>query len=114
HDRTGKVSPPEFPYPVKFEPPAEKPSRREQLASWITSADNRYFASSFVNRLWGYLLGAGIIEPLDDTRAGNPPANPELLNYLAQEFIRSGFNSQHIVKLICKSRAYQLSIVANK
>ncbi len=78
HDRTGKVSPPDFPYPVKFDLKPESPSRREQLASWITSADNRYFASSFVNRLWGYLLGIGIIEPLDDTRAGNPPANPEL------------------------------------
>ncbi|MEY2410977.1 MAG: hypothetical protein QOF48_3647 [Verrucomicrobiota bacterium] len=114
HDRTGRISPPDFPYPVKFVLDAKNPSRREQLASWITSPDNRYFASSFVNRVWGYLLGVGIIEPLDDTRAGNPPTNPELLNYLAQEFIRSGFDAQHIVKLICKSRTYQLSIVGNQ
>jgi hypothetical protein len=114
HDRTGRVSPPDFPYPAKFERKPEQPSRREQLASWITSPDNRYFASSFVNRLWGYLLGVGIIEPLDDTRAGNPPTNPELLNHLTQEFVQSGFDVQHVVKLICKSRVYQLSIAPTR
>ena len=54
--------------------------RREQLAKWITSKDNPYFAKSYVNRLWSYLLGVGIIEPIDDIRAGNPPTNPELLD----------------------------------
>ena len=54
------------------------------MADWITSADNPYFAKSYVNRLWGYMTGRGIIEPLDDIRAGNPPTNPELLDYLTQ------------------------------
>ena len=53
--------------------PASDASRREQLARWITSKDNQYFAKSYVNRLWGYLFGVGIIEPIDDIRAGNPP-----------------------------------------
>ena len=55
HDRTGQVTPPKFPFPAKFTA-KEKASRREQLADWITSADNQYFARSYVNRLWGYLL----------------------------------------------------------
>ncbi len=113
HDRTGKVSPPVFPYPAKAEP-KEKATRREELAAWISTPENRYFASSYVNRLWGYLTGAGIIEPLDDTRAGNPPRNPELLDYLARQFIENKFNPRHMVKMICKSRIYQLSIRPTK
>jgi len=113
HDRTGKVSPPAFPYPAKYEP-KEKTTRREELADWISTPDNRYFASSYANRLWGYLTGAGIIEPLDDIRAGNPPRNPALLAQLTREFVDSGFNARHLMQLICKSRTYQLSIRPNK
>jgi hypothetical protein len=113
HDRTGKLTPPEFPYPAKAEI-EEKANRRTQLAQWMTSPDNRYFASSYVNRIWGYLLGRGIIEPLDDIRAGNPPTNPELLEHLTQEFIRSGFDTRSVFKTICKSRTYQLSIRTNQ
>jgi WD40 repeat protein len=113
HDRTSKVTPPEFPYPAKVEV-SEKSTRREQLAHWMTAGDNRYFASSYVNRIWGYLLGRGIIEPLDDIRAGNPPSNPELLEKLTQDFVRGGFNTQEIFRAICKSRTYQLSVSTNK
>ncbi len=113
HDRTGKVSPPAFPYPSTHET-KEKATRREELAAWITTPDNRFFASSYANRLWGYLTGAGIIEPLDDTRAGNPPRNPALLEHLTHEFVESKFNVRHLMQLICKSRTYQLSIRSNK
>ncbi|NOS70023.1 MAG: DUF1549 domain-containing protein [Verrucomicrobia bacterium] len=113
HDRTGKVSPPVFPYSATHEA-NEKATRREELAAWITTADNRFFASSYANRLWGYLTGAGIIEPLDDTRAGNPPRNPALLDHLTREFVGSKFNVRHLMEIICKSRTYQLSIRPNK
>jgi len=113
HDRTGKPSSPSFPYLAKATLD-EKSPRRAQLAEWMTSADNRYFASSYANRLWGYLTGAGVIEPLDDIRAGNPPSNPELLDYLTQEFVKSGFNARHVLALIAKSRTYQLSVATNK
>ena len=113
HDRTGKVSPPAFPFSAKSES-KENATRREQLAAWVSTPDNRFFASSYANRLWGYLTGAGIIEPLDDIRAGNPPRNPALLEYLTHEFVSNGFNAQHLVKLICKSRTYQLSIRPTK
>jgi len=113
HDRTGKISPPEFPYAAKCDMKDSAP-RREQLAAWITTPENRYFASSYANRLWGYLTGSGVVEPLDDIRAGNPPRNPPLLEYLTRELIDSGFNSRHVVQLICKSRTYQLSIKPNQ
>ena len=55
-----------------------------------------------------------LIEPIDDLRAGNPPTNPELLDYLTREFIESGFNTRHVLELICSSRVYQLSIASNR
>jgi WD40 repeat protein len=113
HVRTGAVSPPAFPFDCKHET-KEGESRRAELAAWITSPDNPYFAKSYVNRLWGYLTGRGIIEPLDDIRAGNPATNPELLDYLTGEFIKSNFNTRHVMQLICKSRTYQFSVETNK
>lgn len=113
HDRTGEVSRPEFPYVSQHES-TQGISRREELARWITSPDNQYFAKSYVNRLWGYMLGVGIIEPIDDIRAGNPPTNPELLDWLTKRFIENGFNMQEVMKTICKSRTYQRSISTNE
>jgi len=112
HERTGLVAPPQFPFALK-DKAAENSSRRQQLAHWVTSKENPYFARSFVNRQWSYLMGVGLIEPIDDIRAGNPSSNPKLLEKLASEFIQSDFNIQHIVKLICKSRVYQLSVQTN-
>ena len=113
HDRTQQVSPPKFPFPAKYQAP-EKATRRQELAAWITSADNSLFAKSYVNRLWGYLFGIGIIEPIDDIRAGNPATNPELLDYLTQEFVKSGFDMRAMLKMMAKSRTYQLSVATNK
>jgi hypothetical protein len=114
HDRTGQVTAPDFPFPAKFELSQEKATRREQLAAWIASPDNRYFALSYVNRMWGYLTGVGLIDPLDDIRAGNPPSNPELLQWLTREFVEHRFDVRHVQKLICKSRTYQLAIKTHK
>ncbi len=113
HDRTHKPAAPQFPFACKYQA-AEDASRRQQLAAWLTSPDNPYFARSYVNRVWGYVFGVGIIEPIDDIRAGNPPSNPELLDYLTREFIDSGFNVQELMRLICKSRTYQLAVATNK
>jgi hypothetical protein len=113
HERTGKVTPPEFPFTHKDLAPATA-TRREQLAHWLTSKENPYFAKSYVNRIWSYLLGAGLIEPVDDIRAGNPPSNPKLLDRLTEEFVKSGFNTRELMRTVCKSRVYQLSIATNK
>ncbi len=119
HERTSQPTPPKFPFQLTSQvtpasaPPAPKP-RRMEFADWLTSKDNPYFAKSYVNRLWGYLFGVGIVEPIDDIRAGNPPTNPELLDYLTQEFLASNFDVRHVMKLICKSRTYQLSVESNQ
>jgi hypothetical protein len=113
HERTGKVTPPQFPYTYPGMPTGGA-TRREQVAKWITSPDNPYFAKSYVNRLWSYLMGVGLIEPVDDIRAGNPPTNAKLLDRLTQDFIDSGFNTRHIVRTICKSRVYQQSLTTNQ
>ncbi len=113
NERTGQVTPPTFPY--QFGPlPAGAASRREQLARWITAKENPYFAKSYVNRVWSYLLGVGLIEPVDDIRAGNPPTNPRLLDRLTQEFVRGGFDVRRLMRDICRSRVYQQSIATNR
>ena len=113
NERTGQNAVASFPFVLQGSPKSEG-SRREQLAKWITSKDNPYFAKSYVNRLWSYLLGVGIIEPIDDIRAGNPPTNPQLLDKLTDEFVKSNFNVQQLIKTICKSRTYQHSIATNQ
>ncbi|MCI0703523.1 MAG: DUF1553 domain-containing protein [Planctomycetia bacterium] len=113
HDRTGEIAKPSFPYQIGAElQPTDL--RRVQAAQWITSPTNPYFARSYVNRIWSYLLGMGLIEPVDDIRAGNPPTNPALLDALTEDFIKSGFDVQKLIKTICKSRTYQLSLTTNK
>ena len=114
HERTGAIAPPEFPYEAKFALKKEEPTRREQLAAWMTSPDNQYFAMSYANRIWGYLTGTGIIEPIDDIRAGNPPTNPELLDFLTHTFIDSGFDVRNLIRTICQSRTYQLSVASHE
>lgn len=113
HDRTGAETPPKFPYPAGTKVDQKAP-RRTAMASWLTSSDNTYFARSYANRVWGYLLGIGLIEPIDDIRAGNPPTNPELLDYLTQEFLNSNFDVRKLQRLIVTSRTYQLSVAANR
>src|ERR1051325_7520043 len=71
HDRTGKVSPPTFPYAAKCET-KEKRARQGELAPWTSPPATRFSASIYANRLGGYRTGVGAIEPLDDIRAGNP------------------------------------------
>lgn len=113
HERTGEVTPPAFPYEADHKKDAEA-NRRGRLAEWMTSPDNQYFASSFANRIWGYLTGTGIIEPLDDIRAGNPPSNPELLDWLTNFLVENDFNTRELMRVIVKSRTYQLSIETNQ
>jgi hypothetical protein len=116
HVRTGKPAPPRLPYPAAVDDTDDGKSDvlRQQAAEWLTSPDNRYFASSFVNRVWAQLTGVGLIEPIDDIRAGNPPTNPELLDWLTREFIAHEFDVQWLIRTICESRTYQLSAATNR
>ena len=113
HQRTGKIAAPTFPFECDHDCDHEAP-RHEQLAAWLTSADNPYFATSYANRIWAYLMGRGLIEPIDDVRAGNPPTNPELLEWLTEQLIESGFDTQHLMRTICRSRTYQLALSTDR
>ena len=83
--------------------------RRIELATWLTSADNGFFARSTVNRIWYHLMGQGIVEPVDDFRTSNPPSNPELLDALARQFIDEGYRVRPVIRTILNSSTYQLS-----
>jgi hypothetical protein len=83
--------------------------RRIKLAEWMTAPDNPYFARNLVNRFWGYLMGRGLVEPLDDMRATNPASNPELLDALADDFVKYKYDLRHLLRTIMNSRGYQLA-----
>lgn len=97
----------------EFEIPAEQ-DPRVRLADWMSKPDNPFFARSVVNRYWKHFFNRGIVEPEDDMRETNPPSNPELLDGLAQRFIKSGFDLKDLVRTICRSRTYQLSSLPNE
>ena len=88
--------------------------RRVAFAAWLTKPGNPFFARVEVNRMWADLMGRGIVNPVDDFRSSNPPANAPLLDALAQEFERSGYDRKHILRLICNSRTYQSDTQPNK
>jgi hypothetical protein len=105
HPRTGKVVPPT---PLEAAPVDDPLDRRMALAAWMTSKDNKYFARNVVNRLMAYLLGRGLVDPVDDLRATNPPSNGPLLDYLADQFVASGYDVKRLMAEIMASRLYQL------
>ncbi|MCE9530646.1 MAG: DUF1553 domain-containing protein, partial [Planctomycetes bacterium] len=80
-----------------------------KLAEWLTAKNNPFFARNIVNRFWGYLMGRGLVEPLDDIRATNPASNPELLEALAKDFSDHKFDMKHLLRTILNSRAWQAS-----
>jgi len=85
----------------------------QHLASWLTSPTNTFFARSQVNRIWYHLMGRGIVDPIDDFRPTNPASHPALLDALAADFVRNGFDLRRTVRLIMNSRTYQLSSEPN-
>lgn len=86
-----------------------KGDRREELAEWMTNSENPYFAKNIVNRYWAHFMGRGLVEPIDDMRATNPPTNPELLDQLAADFVKSKYDVKQLIRTICTSRTYQTS-----
>jgi hypothetical protein len=113
HPKTGMNAPPKVPFGEAGDAAAAA-DRRESFVRWLTSKENPLFAKALVNRVWSYFLGRGIIEPVDDIRASNPPSNPELLEALTEDFVRNGFDSRKLMRAICLSRTYQSSIHPNK
>jgi len=86
---------------------------RVVLADWLITPENPWFTRCAINRIWAWLLGRGIIEEPDNIRDDNPPSNPALLTWLEKEFVRSGYDMNHLIRLILNSKTYQMSSVSN-
>ena len=110
---TGKALQPRFLGTITPDFPADA-DRLQALADWVAAPDNPFFARVQVNRVWYHLLGRGIVEPNDDFRASNPPANAALLEALSRDFSAHRFDLRHVVRIIMNSRTYQLSAVPNE
>ncbi|MEW6306055.1 MAG: PSD1 and planctomycete cytochrome C domain-containing protein [Verrucomicrobiota bacterium] len=95
---------------VKLPKDTSEQERRRALADWIASPQNPLTARVMANRIWQGHFGAGLVEtPSDFGRNGTKPSHPELLDWLAQEFIRSGWSVKHMHKLIVLSATYRQS-----
>jgi hypothetical protein len=112
HPKTGAKVRPHVPF-GSAQVPGPDEDRRKAFADWLTSKDNPMFAKSMANRVWSYFFGIGIIEPVDDIRAGNPPSNAPLLEALTREFLDHDFDVRELMRTICNSRVYQLSFEPN-
>ena len=110
--RTGKVMLPKALGGPVFDPKAA--DRRENLAQWLTGPENPFFAKSLVNRVWYHLIGRGIVEPVDDFRDSNPSSNDELLEGLATNFVKGGYDLRALIRSILTSRTYALSARTNE
>ncbi len=104
------------PTPPKIVPPAgvESTGRRTALANWLTSPENPLSARVMVNRIWLHHFGEAIAgTPSDFGMMGQRPTHPELLDWLATEFVRSGWDVKKMQKLIVMSNAYRQASVSN-
>jgi hypothetical protein len=130
HPKDGRVMNPKFIVPANWggasgggqagggqtgtgAPPTDQ-RRRMAYAEWLTAKDNPFFAKSTVNRVWSYFFGRGIIDPVDDIRASNPPSNPVLLDALTKDFVAHDFDLRQLMRTIANSRTYQESIATNE
>lgn len=87
---------------------ADRTPRRE-LADWLTAATNPYFARNLANRTWAHLFGIGIVEPVDEPGAENPPSHPGLLDELAAGLAEAKFDQRVLIRAIAASKAYNLT-----
>jgi hypothetical protein len=112
HPRTGKAV---YAHALGEPAPAAPASagQRAALADWLTRPENPWFARNLANRYWAHFLGRGLVEPVDDVRATNPPSNPELLDALARYLVENRFDAKALIRAITASRTYQLSSQPN-
>ena len=108
---TGKTAAPAFLFPElgSIDPQLPRKERLEQLSRLITDPRNGRLPRTLVNRLWQRLLGRGIVNPVDSMDAA--PWSPELLDYLAAEFVESGYDMKKLLRLIATSKIYQAQCV---
>lgn len=109
-DESGPIMSPAIPEFLGKIETGDRRGNRLDLAQWIVEKDNPLTARTFVNRLWKLFLGQGMATPLDDFgRQGTLPTHPDLLDWLAVEFVESGWDVNHMIRLIVNSHTYQQS-----
>jgi len=119
--KPGSSVPPEWPFAKWFDGSPDDvltdlirdpDDSREKLALAVTHPANRRFAEVIVNRIWRRYFGWGFVEPIHDWEMGEP-SHPELLDYLADELVLSGYNLKHVASMILQSTAYQRHVAAD-
>ena len=111
HPKTGKTL---LPTPLGGEPEDHPLDRRIPLAKWLTSKENKWFAQSVTNRYVGYLLGRGLVHPVDDLRSTNPASNVAMMDALTADLVKHQFDLKHLIRTIMVSRLYQLESTPTK
>ena len=108
---TGKKAELKFLYPElgAIDPTADKPTRLKRLAQIVTQRQDARLTRTLVNRLWQRFMGRGLVEPVDDME--KMAWNPDLLDWLAEDFAAHSYNMKHLIRQILTSRAYQLPAV---
>jgi len=106
--QSGKFIPAAFPFALPELPLTTSKARLQLLAVSLIDPTNPRFSATIVNRLWKRYFGLGLFEPVDDFRLDTPASHPELLEWLAQDFVRNGCDLKHTIRLILTSRTYQL------
>ncbi|MHB9065188.1 MAG: PSD1 and planctomycete cytochrome C domain-containing protein [Pirellulaceae bacterium] len=107
-DESGEVVKPALPHYLPQPATEGRELTRLDLARWLVSRDNPLTARTTMNRLWKHFFGGGLSKTLDDLGAqGEPPANPALLDWLACEFMDSGWDMKHMVRTIVTSATYR-------
>ncbi len=113
HPVTGEVMKPRAPDSPQRDISADADPRRA-LVDWMCRPENPFFARAIANRIWSQFMGRGIVDPVDDFRASNPPSNEPLLDWLAHDFIAHHYDLKHLMRTIMRSRTYQLSSIPNE
>jgi hypothetical protein len=108
---TGEIAKPVFMFPSlgTISKDASRNDRLKELAAIITSQKNGRFPRTIVNRLWANLFGRGLVEPIDEME--RPAWNEDLLDWLAADFVASGYDLKHTLARICTSKAWQRQAV---
>lgn len=114
-DESGEVVQPAVPEFLGSSESASQVPTRLDLANWLTDPSNPLTSRTFMNRLWSLYFGRGLSRNLDDLGGqGQPPTHPELLDWMAVEFIESGWDVKHLIRLILNSEAYRQSSVPDE
>ena len=112
HPQTKEIVHPRALLGAPFEAASEA-DPRERLAGWLISPENPFVARALVNRVWGQLMGRGLVEPIDDMRDTNPATNEPLLKALADDFVTHNFDLRRLMRTITTAQVYGLSSQPN-